>query len=545
MRRAPLAAAVEADGLATDLRNVARGGAFSLIGAVVSALFGFLLVVVVTRGLHTLGSGVFFAAVAVFTILSNVGELGADTGLVRTISRYRATGRIDDLRPVLSAALVPVLAVGTVLAALMFAFAPQLAHTFMRGAHGETGIVYLRVMAPFVPLAAASTVALAGTRGFASVVPVVAINGIGRPVSRVLLGVLVIGLGMGSLAVAASWALPVAVAFVLGLRILYRQLRQAEHTLGRRAKYPRPLPELAGEFWRFAAPRGMAAVFEITLLWLNVLMVGALASARDAGIYAAASKFVTTGTFVLEASRLAVAPRISALLSRRRESHAEELMQTATGWVIAASWPIYLVLAAFAPVVLRIYGHDFVAGGVALTVMSLAVLVNLGTGNVQTVLLMAGKSSWNLFNMISALAINAGLGLLLIPRHGVAGAAIAWSAGMIFDNAASVVEVRMLLGLRTVGPRGMRVGLAAVICYGLLGLAIRSMLGASVPSMVVFGVLGTACYGLVLWRLRGTLQLAVLRQALLRSRGGGRPGSRRAPPTHIRRALRDEVAHHR
>ena len=533
----------EADELSVDLRNVARGGVFSLIGAVVSALFGFLLVVVVTRGLHTLGSGVFFTAVALFTIVSNVGELGADTGLVRMISRYRANQRIDDLRPLLSAALIPVLAACIVLGALMFVFAPFLAHTFMRGARGEDGTVYLRTMAPFVPLAAASTVALAGTRGFASVVPVVLINSIGRPVARVLLAALVIALGAGGLAVALSWSLPVAVAFVLGVWILYRQLRRAEGTLKRRARRPRPFAEVAGELWRFAAPRGMAAVFEITILWLNVLMVGALASARDAGIYAAASKFVTTGTFVLEASRLAVAPRISALLAVRRERHAEELMQAATGWVIAASWPIYLMLAVFAPVILRIYGEDFVAGGLALTVMSLAVLVNLGTGNVQTVLLMAGRSSWNLANMAAALAINFGLGLLLIPRHGVTGAAIAWSAGMIFDNVASVVQVRMLLGLRTVGARSLVVGVAAAACYGLLGLAGRIVLGASLPSLVAFGALGTACYGLVVWRRRDSLQLTVLRGALLPSRAAGRQAEHSTPPRHSRRTMRDEVVH--
>jgi hypothetical protein len=39
-------------------------------------------------------------------------------------------------------------------------------------------------------------------------------------------------------------------------------------------------------------------------------------------------------------------------------------------------------------VVLRMYGGDFVAGQTVLTILSLTVLVNLGTGNVQTVLLM-------------------------------------------------------------------------------------------------------------------------------------------------------------
>ena len=70
---------------------VARGGSLNFIGAVANGLLQFALVVVVTRSLTRSASGAFFEAIALFLILSNTAELGADTGLTRMIPRYRVT----------------------------------------------------------------------------------------------------------------------------------------------------------------------------------------------------------------------------------------------------------------------------------------------------------------------------------------------------------------------------------------------------------------------------------------------------------------------
>jgi O-antigen/teichoic acid export membrane protein len=72
-----------------ELRRLARGGALNLVGYLVSGVLAFGLAVVVTRIVGARGAGVFFAAVAVFTILSNITELGADTGIVRFVARLR------------------------------------------------------------------------------------------------------------------------------------------------------------------------------------------------------------------------------------------------------------------------------------------------------------------------------------------------------------------------------------------------------------------------------------------------------------------------
>ena len=78
-------------------------------------------------------------------------------------------------------------------------------------------------------------------------------------------------------------------------------------------------------------------------------------------------------------------------------------------------------------------------------------LVATAVGTVDMVLLMGGKSSWNLFNTVVALSSNIVLNLLLIPRYGGTGAAIAWSSSIIFTNLLPLGQVWKFLGMHPFG----------------------------------------------------------------------------------------------
>ena len=112
---------------------VARGGALNLVGSVVYGAASFVLLAIITNGLGARKAGPVVVAIAVFTVLSRFAELGASTGVVRMVSRERALHRTERIAPTFLAAAVPVLASGTVFAALLVALATPLAHLFGGG----------------------------------------------------------------------------------------------------------------------------------------------------------------------------------------------------------------------------------------------------------------------------------------------------------------------------------------------------------------------------------------------------------------------------
>ncbi|GAA4608657.1 oligosaccharide flippase family protein [Actinoallomurus liliacearum] len=506
----------------SHFREFARGGAIGLVGSLVAAMAGFLLTVVVARVLGPAQTGVFFTVVALFMILTEVTELGADTGLVRSTARLRALGRIGDLRRVVVAALVPVLAVGAVTGLAVFALAPWLAGLLVDAAHHDDAVLLLRVCGPVLAVSAVRNVALSGTRGLGSLAAFTVQANVITPLSRPVLVIAVAALGYGAGGVMVAWSLPIGLTFVAAVAILWRLVRRAETEQHAEAEEQAP-PDRAArsavrEFWAFSGLRGVAAMLEIVVTWLGVPLVSAMVSSHDAGVYATAGRFITTGTLVLAATRLAVAPQIAALLARGETRQAEDLNAVATGWVVAASWPLYLALAVFGPFVLTLFGTDFRGGAGAMAILASAMALVLATGNVQTVLLMGGKSSWNLLDKAVVVILMVVLHLLLVPPYGIIGAAVAWGVSMLVDNLLAVVQVRYLMGLRLRTRTLAPVGIWALVWFGGLGVVLRMLLGTGLVAFAAYAVLATCGYGAVLWRLRHVLHADVMFGAL-RSRG--------------------------
>jgi O-antigen/teichoic acid export membrane protein len=509
------------DAARRDLTTLARGGALNLVGAVATGLLHFVLLVVVTRGLGAQGTGAFYEAVALFLILSSAATLGSDVGLPRMVPRYRALGRTRDLRRALAVGLWPVAAAGCLLGLAAWWYAPELADVFSRHGEAETAQLadFIRAFAAFVPASALTLAVFAATRGFATMRPTVYLDKIARPALQPLLVLPAVLAGSGATVVALAYLGPYLPVLAAGLVWLAVLLGRAERRGGDDAPAPqpaRPLGRLVGEFWRFTGPRGLAAIFQTTSLWLNTLLIGALRSTKEAGVYAASSRYLAMAAMAAVAIRQVLAPKLSELLARRSTERASAAFQTTTSWMVALNWPIYLALLTFGPVLLAVFGRDFAGGEVVLVVLSATMLLATAVGPVDVVLLMGGRSAWNLVNTLVALAANLALNLALTPRYGLAGAAVAFAAGILLNNLLPLVQVWRSMGLHPFGPgTGVAAALSAV-SFGVVGLVLRAALGPTLTGFAAYAVVGCGLYAALLWRFRDRLEWAALRGILRR-----------------------------
>jgi O-antigen/teichoic acid export membrane protein len=276
---------------------------------------------------------------------------------------------------------------------------------------------------------------------------------------------------------------------------------------------------LARSFWGFALFLSLADVFEVVVLWLDVLLVGAIAGSEAAGIYTAAGRYATVGFMLLGAVITAIGPQVGALMATGDLDRVRLLYRTASLWLAALAFPVYLTAIVFAPLLMDLFGPAFREGSTALAVLAAAMLVNMATGPVRMVLIMGGRSGLTAANDVAALVANVGLNLLLIPPYGITGAAIAWSASILITNIAPLVQVWKLWRLDPVGPAFWPVALLATACFGGLGLLARGIAGAAdIPAFAAFAVVATGLYGLGLWAMRDRLEVDALRDAVVRRR---------------------------
>ena len=248
------------------------------------------------------------------------------------------------------------LAFALLVAAVVWAWAPSLS-TSLSGGGDQDLATCLRIFALALPVTAMYYAILAATRGFGTMMPTVAIERVWRTLAQALGVGFVIVVGNGSIpSLAVAWVLPFVFGLFLGVRQLRRLMRPARARLPDQVAPPPSLLATFREFWGFSSLRGIASIFQTTFLWVDTLLVGALVSAQAAGIYTTSSRLVRLGSLVLLAIVQAVGPQISEFLSRHERGRAEHVYRVSTWWLMALTWPAYITMAVFAPVLLRIFG---------------------------------------------------------------------------------------------------------------------------------------------------------------------------------------------
>ena len=505
---APDEPSIGASGGGAGLTGVARGGVANLAGAAFAGLAGLAVTWLAARGLGPTAAGAFFAATAAFVLITGVAKLGTPTGAVYWIARLRTAGEPALVGPCLRAALGPMSVAATLFGVALWFAAPWLAGVIHRGPPTAADAATLRALAVFVPLAALTDTLLAASRGYRLMRPTVMVDKMLRPGLQLAgiggLALLALWTAVPTATWALAWAAPYLPAVLLAGYALSRLIRGGRAT-------PRPAAGQPGrigrEFWRFTGPRAVASVLHLALQRLDVILVAALAGPVPAAIYAVAGRFVVLGQFASQAISNAAQPRLAERLSIGDTAGTNLIYRITTGWVVLATWPLYLLAIGFAPYYLALFGDAYRGGVLIVVVLAAAMLLATGCGMVDMLLAMGGRTSWNLLNVAVALVSMVALDLVLIPRHGAFGAAIGLAVAVAVNNLLPLAQVGLVLRLHPFGAGTLTAAALATACFGVLPTLAGMAFGTGPAAAAGAVIAGSAGYAYGVRRLRRVLGL--------------------------------------
>lgn len=542
-----------------------------MAGAIMSAAATVGSTVVITRAFSKTEAGAFFTASSIFLIAETAAGLGAFTGLVYFIARLRTLGEEGRIATILRAAYLPVLFVSVAAAGALVVFAVPLAHLLAGHAGHESAansamvVRLLRLLALSLPFATLLDTTLGATRGYRAMRPTVIVDRLGRSTGQ-LAGVAIAAI-LGSTALLAPlWALPYIPASAAAWVILSR-LRGKGGRFGGRwdpqreaAKFATiPMPRIrmlrdgrrAGGrtadrslasatswgFWRFTAPRALASIAQISIQRVDIVLVAILLGPAEAAVYTAATRFLVAGQLFNSAISMASQPRLTELFALKDRPGVNQLYRVTTGWLVLLAWPLYLLSMAYGREVLSIFGHSYSSGGQVMVILGATMLLASACGQVDVVLVTAGRSTWSLANGLLAAVLNVGLDLYLIPRQGIVGAAIGWAAAIAATNLIPLVQIGAGFRLHPFGKGTLTACALTAACFGGIPLVARIELGSATWVSLAAG--GTA---LVLtlagaWALRGVLRLPSPRQVIAERRA---KAARKANRTRQRKLLQQQ-----
>ncbi len=482
--------------------SVLAGGGAALAGSL-------LLRVLMARALEPGAFGLVLLAIAVVTPVGSIAGLGTNAALAQRVAERRARGDDEGARAVARRGELLAAASGLVTATLVAACAVPLARLL-----GQPGLE--RVLLAIAPVAlglAVGVAALGVARGFG--------DSAGRALVRDAGGGLLRVLGVGAVFLAGS-PTPFGIAIGFSVGSLTAELLFLGYVWAKGWLSP-ALPVPSGPDFRSLRPYAATEVLSQSALWLDVVVLGALASPAAVGLYGVARGTTRVLGLVSQAAAHGYLPAASAACARGEEARLPALHVATRRFAFGVVWPVLAVcVLAPAPLLGLLFGAAYEAAAPALRLLALASFGASLFEHLDLLLIAERRPGDVLRTGIGSVATLALLLALLVPRFGGEGAAGALlGAGLVRG---------LLLCRSAFRSRPFRPFLPALTGPALLG---ASSLAAGA---LLFAVVQPApAAALVLAAGTGAAASAVSLRAFLRHRepGSAVPASADPPDTGI------------
>ena len=226
--------------------------------------------------------------------------------------------------------------------------------------------------------------------------------------------------------------LGLAVAVVIGVTIWYRRVPSGEE-IGDVPSY--------GELLSVSAPMMITASMHLLLNWTDTLMLGYFRETAEIGEYRIAFRIAVLSGFALTAVNSISNPKFAETHASEDVDRLRRIARDATRIVMLVSLPVFLVTVIAPKFVLGFFGPEFKSVAPVLVVLCAGKFFSACCGPVGSFLNMTGQQVPMGRIMVVSAVMNAGLNLLLIPRFGLIGAAVATTISTIAWNVAATLRV--------------------------------------------------------------------------------------------------------
>lgn len=453
--------------LATD--EVESAGMLSragvtLIGSAVGAVVVFLNAILAARYLGAQIFGLFGLAIILAKLCETISVFGLHFGILHYLPIYRAEGRMRRvLGTIVSSLILPAL-IALILAPVVWFAAPWLANEVF---DEPSGAIYIQMLALSIPFLSLSEILGFITRGYGFVIYYVLIRNLVAPLSLLVFLVLLMTLEADPLWITAAFGGSYVLAFLVGAVCLRRAT--------------------GGDLWRQPADFNFRELYVYsfpilinTILYLiigasDILMLGMFRGADEVGVYRAGMQMVVLFNLIVVAFSAATATTFPVLVHGQRWRELGQTFTTATKWMTMLTLPLYVIMVHNAHDIMGLMGAEFTVGATALVLLASSAALTSCFGCAGFLLVIGGRQITETVNAGVIAAVNILLNLILIPRYGIVGAAVATGVSISVMNIVRLVEIRVLMRLSPVNWNLLKVVLLAGVVAALIAFGVEQL----------------------------------------------------------------------
>jgi O-antigen/teichoic acid export membrane protein len=198
---------------------------------------------------------------------------------------------------------------------------------------------------------------------------------------------------------------------------------------------------------------------QFIMAWTDKLMLGSIdtpnvalgltTNSSEVGIYHTAFKLSMFAAVALMSVNSIASPKFAEMFGKNDMDGLKKVVRQSTKMIFWTSIPIATIFFIFPEFFLGFFGEEFKIGVTAFIFLSCGRLISSFSGSVGNILQMTGNQ--NIYALILSFGaiLNVVLNLILIPKYGINGAAIASMSSLIVWNLSMVLVVKKKFGFYT------------------------------------------------------------------------------------------------
>jgi len=421
---------LDQDSLSRSMKTVARGGILVFAGLFVSHIFTFSRRLIIVRYLSESDYGLFSLGMAIFMFAYAICALGLDDGAQRYIAYYR--GKKDEARTkgaVYSSGVIASVSV-VVITLVLIASARPIASLV-----DKPDLSWVLLMFAFLlPATRFINLVSAYFQGFEMTSAKAVFSDIGVSVLTLMAVIVAASLNGGLFGILSAF---LAGYFLVVMGLACYLVKRFPLT---GSKSPRR--SITSQMLRFSVPLAFAAIAGELMTYIDSIMLGYFEPARQVGIYNAAVPIYRILPIFLMSAGFIFAPVAARFIAEHKNRELEHLYVSV----------MFLALLYPAGMISLFFGSRYSGAAVPLQILAAGELIQIIVGPNTRAMIAYGKTKLLMVDTFVIAGVNVALNLLLIPRYGINGAAIATSSAMIAMNVTVLVQLYRSFGIHPFVP---------------------------------------------------------------------------------------------
>ncbi len=407
-----------------SLKKVARGTIIAFLGIAATLILGFVGRTIVARYTSEANYGIFSMALVLLSIAVVLSTLGLEDGCARFIAYFMERKEEGKAQKTISFALQLTFLASIFFSLALFLASDVISHDIF---HMPRLSLTLKIFATVVPCYTLSGILASIFRGFGRIEEKACFYDTLRSGLFPLLLIPVVFLGLSFTAINLVYLASVVITALVFLFYAFNK-SPLPIKLGR-IKDANPL---AKELLSFSLPLVGANALIFLVAWTDTLLLGHYQTSEVVGLYSAAQPIAHFIFTPLGTVMLIFVPVAAGLYSQNHMAEIRRTYAIITKWITSLIFPIFIVFLLFPQAVIHLlFGTNYTAASIALQIFSVGYFIDIVLGPNSTLLMVLGRTQFLMWTNLLGLAANVLLCVLLIPAHGMMGAAIASSASVV------------------------------------------------------------------------------------------------------------------